>query len=261
MNTVLSTTELLQELTRLQDITRQINQPWKPVMESYDKMMQSMNMATYGQIMKTYSSLAELYRIPDYFDGTKYLRPDTEDGADDEQKKVFFVSTVEDKKTEFADYSTRSIDINKANKEDLDYFRSRSKEITNALKYADFEDGMDNDVTEMIKSFIKRNKSATYNWLNDLYGRNHQDHAFVEGLLRTLAMVTEKGDETMLLPIVIAGLRSGISSEQEAAIMVMEEWRTKECLEALRESHFTSQWIEIYAGKVREELEGELLEC
>lgn len=261
MNTVLSTTGFLQDFTRLQDITRQIEQPWKHARESYCKIMESMNISAYGQIMKTYSSLAELYRIPDDFDGTKYLRPDTEDGANDDQKKVFFVSTIEDKKAESADYSTRSIDINKANKEDLDYFRSRSKEITNALKHADFEDGMDNDVTEMIKSFIKRNKSATYNWLNDLYGRNHQDQAFVEGLLRTLAMVTEKGDETMLLPIVIAGLRSGVSSEQEAAIMVIEEWRTKECYDALCTATFQSDWISDYAQIVKGELEEELLIC
>ena len=114
---------------------------------------------------------------------------------------------------------------------------------------------------ELIRSFVKRNKSATYNWLNDIYGRNHQDHALVEGLLRTLAMVTEKGDETMLLPIVIAGLRSGISSEQEAALMVIEEWRTKECFAALKSVAFQSDWIADYAQMVKSELEEELGIC
>ena len=261
MNTVLPTTELMQELTHLQDITKRLEPAWKPAIESYTKFLQSMNLGAYNRIMKTYSSLTELYKLPDFLDGTNFLRPDTEDGAEDDWEKVVFFSTSEESECESADYSTRSVDINKANQEDLEYFRSRSMEIVNALKYADFEDGMDNDVTELIRSFVKRNKSATYNWLNDIYGRNHQDNAFVEGLLRTLAMVTEKGDETMLLAIVIAGLRSGISSEQEAALMVIEEWRTKECLEALKDCNYASQWISIYAGKVQEELEGELKEC
>jgi len=168
MNTVLSTTELIQELTHLQDLTRQLEQPWKPAIESYTKIMQSMNLGTYDRIMKTYSSLTELYKVPDFLDGTSFLRPDTEDGAEDDSERIVFFSTAEKSKYESADYSTRSVDINKVNQEDLEYFRSRSKEIVNALKYTDFEDGMDNDVTELIRSFVKRNKSATYNWLNDI---------------------------------------------------------------------------------------------
>ena len=74
-------------------------------------------------------------------------------------------------------------------------------------------------------------------------------------------MVTEKGDETMLLPIVIAGLRSGISSEQEAALMVIEEWRTKECFAALKSVAFQSDWIADYAQMVKSELEEELGIC
>lgn len=261
MNTVLSTTELIQELTHLQDLTRLLEQPWNPAIESYTKIIQSMNLGTYDWIMKTYSSQTELYKEPVFHDGTSFLRPDTEDGTEDDSERIVFFSTSKNCKYESADYSTRSVDINKVNQEDLEYFRSRSKEIVNALKYTDFEDGMDNDVTELIRSFVKRNKSATYNWLNDIYGRNHQDNAFVEGLLRTLAMVTEKGDETMLLAIVIAGLFSGISSEQEAALMVIEEWRTKECYEVLKSVSFQSDWIADYAQMVKSELEEELGIC
>lgn len=261
METLLSTTDLIQELTHLQDIAQQFEQPWKPFIETYGKIVQDINLDTYDRFFKTYSSLTDLYRVPNFLDGTSFLRPDTEDGAEDESEEEVFISAVEESKREFADYSTRSVDINKVNQEDLEYFRSRSKEIVSALRFADFEDGMDNDVTELIKSFVKRNKSATYNWLNDLFGRNHQDAAFVEGLLRTLAMVTEKGDETMLLAIVIAGLKSEVSSEQEAAIMVIEEWRTKECYEVLKSATFQSDWIADYAQLIKSELEEELGIC
>jgi len=65
----------------------------------------------------------------------------------------------------------------------------------------------------------------------------------------------------MLLAIVIAGLRSGISSEQEAALMVIEEWRTKECYEVLKSVSFQSDWIADYAQIVKSELEEELGIC
>ena len=122
----------------------------------------------------------------------------------------------------------------------------------------DFEDGMENDVTELMKAFIRRNKFATYIWLNELYSQNLNNLPFVEGLLRTIAMVTEKGDETSLLPIVVAGLRSQESSEQEAAIMVVEEWRTKDCLDAMKTANFGEGWLKTYADKVMDELENDL---
>ena len=72
-------------------------------------------------------------------------------------------------------------------------------------------------------------------------------------------MITDKGDENIMLPIVVAALRSGISVEQEAAIMVIEEWRTKECLDALLSVHsYASDIIEDYAMMVAGELKEEL---
>ena len=148
--------------------------------------------------------------------------------------------------------------FNKRNYEDLEYYRSRSEEMVSAMANTDFEDGMDNDVTDLMGSYIKRNKFATYIWLNELYSQNLNNLPFVEGLLRTIAMVTEKGDETSLLPIVIAGLRSQEKSEQEAAIMVVEEWRTKDCLEAMKSANFGDGWLKTYADKVMKELEKDL---
>ena len=92
MNSVLSTTEMMLQLGHLQDITQQFEQPWK---------------------LETYSSLADLYRIPDYLDGTRFLRPDTEDGAEDVTESLFWTSTHEEKKREKTSYSTGSVDINK----------------------------------------------------------------------------------------------------------------------------------------------------
>lgn len=262
MNTVLPTTELMQQLASLQDMTQQFEQPWKPVMESYGKIMQKMDLAVYGRIMETYSSLADLYRVPDYFDGTRFLRPDTEDGAEEDSAQDVFASTHEAKRREKTAYTTGSVDINKANQEYLDYLRTRTDEIANAIMHTEFEDGMDNDITLLIKSFARTNKSATYNWLDELYSKNVNIPVVVQGILRTLAMITEKGDENILLPMVVASLRSENSAEQEASIMVIEEWRTKECLDAISTvPRFSSDLIADYAKMVIEELKEELCQC
>lgn len=262
MNTGLPTTELTQQLGRLQDITQQFEQPWKLVMENYGKIMQKMNFVTYNRIIETYSSLADLYRIPDYLDGTGFLRPDTEDGAEDVTMRPLGASTQEDKQREKTEYSTGAVDVNKANQEYLDYLRTRTDEIANAIMHTEFEDGMDNDITLLIKSFARSNKSATYNWLGELYSKNVTKPSVLQGMLRTLAMITEKGDENILLPMVLASLRSDNSAEQEAAIMVIEEWRTKECLDAISNvPRFSSDIIADYAKMVTDELKQELGEC
>lgn len=262
MNTVLSTTELMHQWSGLQDMTQQFEQPWKPVIENYGKIMQKMNLAAYGRIMETYSSLADLYRIPDYFDGTRFLRPDTEDGAEEDSVQVVYASTQEEKICEKTAYTTGSVDINKVNQEYLDYLRTRTDEIANAIMRTEFEDGMDNDITLLIKSFARSNKSATYNWLDELYSKNVNKPSVVQGILRTVAMITEQGDENILLPMVVASLRSENSAEQEAAIMVIEEWRTKECLDAISTvPRFSSEIIADYAKMVTDELRKELGQC
>ena len=241
MNSVLSTTEMMLQLGHLQDITQQFEQPWK---------------------LETYSSLADLYRIPDYLDGTRFLRPDTEDGAEDVTESLFWTSTHEEKKREKTSYSTGSVDINKENQEYLDFLRTRTDEIANAIMRTEFEDGMDNDITLLIKSYARSNKSATYNWLDELYSKNVNRPSVLQGILRTLAMITEKGDENILLPMVLASLRSDNSAEQEAAIMVIEEWRTRECLAAISNvPRFSSEIIADYAKMVTEELKHELGDC
>ena len=62
-----------------------------------------------------------------------------------------------------------------------------------------------------------------------------------------------------LLPMVIAGLNAPSSKTQEAALMVIEEWRTKQCLDALKTYlNRSSRLIERYAKVVETELEEEL---
>lgn len=238
-----------------------MSMPWMTAVESVSQSLQPLNLDALSEAMRVYSSLTELYRIPESIVSFKLLRYDYEDGLYSDEKQTISDATQEDVHT-VVSYNTSATDINKTNQEYLEYLRTRTEEVASAIAHTEFEDGMDNDVTLLVKDFARMNKSATYNWLDELYSKNLNRSIVVEGILRTLAMITEKGDENILLPIVVAGLRSEVSAEQEAAIMVIEEWRTKECLEAIRSVHkFASDMIEDYAKMVADELEEELTSC
>lgn len=258
MKTTVFDSSLYQQIADMQALTRKMSMPWLSAVESANKSLQTLNYGALTEAIKAYTSLADLYRIPDYLDSSGLLRLDFEDGPANEDVTPVSVTTHEEE-APVVSYNTSAEDVNKANQEYLDYLRTRTDEVASAISHTDFEDGMDNDVTLLVKSFAKKNKSATYNWLDELYSKNLNNSTVVEGILRTLAMITEKGDENILLPIVVAGLRSEVSVEQEAALMVIEEWRTKECMEAIRSVHkFASDMIEDYAMMVLSELEEEL---
>ena len=254
----LAKTSFYQQLVDIQDLSRRLSKPLMSSIESLNKQMSSLNLDVYTEALKSYTSLADLYRVPDYLDTSAFNRHDVEDGG-------FIVdtpsmsSTSQDENILTIAENTRANDVNKANQEYLEYLRSRSEEIATAIMRTEFEDGMDNDVTLLIKSFARRNKSATYNWLDELYSTHLNLSSVLQGILRTLAMITERGDENILLPMVVASLRSNSSAEQEAAIMVIEEWRTKECLEALCSiKNYSSEMIADYAEMVTKELKEEL---
>ena len=253
-------TSFYQQLVDIEELSRRLSTPLMSSIESLNKQMSSLNLDVYTEALKSYTSLADLYRIPDYLDTSVFIRHDVEDGG--VNVDVPSLSTSLEENTLTIAENTRANDVNKANQEYLDYLRSRSEEIATAIKRTEFEDGMDNDVTLLIKSFAKRNKSATYNWLDELYSTHLNQSSVLQGILRTLAMITERGDENLLLPMVVASLRSNSSIEQEAAIMVIEEWRTKECLGALCNiRNYSSEMIADYAKMVIKELKEELGQC
>lgn len=244
-----------QSLLELQTQLQKVTLPWMTELDELKKTWEVVDSHLYFDALKATSALSKTISglsIP-----SVYIPLMDEDVVDEEQPPFSSGDSTE-VVVSLADYNTRAVDVNQLNYEDLEYFRSRSEEMVNAMANTDFEDGMDNDVTELMESYIRRNKFAVYIWLNELYGQNLKNLPFVEGLLRTIAMVTEKGDENSLMPIVVAGLRSQESSEQEAAIMVVEEWRTKECLQAMKTADFGDGWLKVYADKVMCEIEKEL---
>lgn len=154
--------------------------------------------------------------------------------------------------------STDSNEINNKNEDFLNILKSHSSDFTTSIKKADFEDGMMNDVADEVEAYINQNKYATYLWLNSLYSHNQTDYKVISGLLRIIGLTIDIQDSDLLLPIVKCGLNDSHIETQEAALMVIEKWRTKECLDALNTSHFSSKWISKYAASIVKELEEEL---
>ncbi len=147
-------------------------------------------------------------------------------------------------------------DIQKANRKSFDYFMYETPSFKCKLLRTDFEDGMTNEAVEQVKSFYKLNSFVTLNWLSYMFSNNLNDYRIISRLLRIFSNLP-KDSSSFLLPMVIAGLNNKNSVVQEAAIMVIEEWRTPQCLDALMNTTYTSIWVKDYADIVITELESE----
>lgn len=166
--------------------------------------------------------------------------------------------------SQLADTASVSLDatdtssINQVNKAYLERLKQRSSAFVNSLVRTEFEDGMDNDLTEEVLNYVKGNQMATYLWLNTIYSSNQTDDVILSGLLRIIASVVDVEDSDLLLPMVKAALSDRSSNAQEAAVMVIEKWRTKNCLDALKTANIQSSWVRSYAKSVEKELISEL---
>lgn len=157
---------------------------------------------------------------------------------------------------------TDSADINRINREYRNSLDKITSDFLVMLKREDFEDGMENDSIKTMRGFLNQNEAVTYLWMHSLFTRNEDDPRIVSGLLRIISMTVKHEDIDSLMPIVLAALRSGNSYEQEAAVMVIEEWRTAKCRDVLRDSldknHFQTDILRDYAETVYSELREEM---
>lgn len=257
METTLLNSGLYQQISDIKELTHKMTIPWMTEVESVSKSLQTLNLDALYEAKKAYSSLTELYKIPSYFDSSAFLRKDYEDGQVNEGNPSESVATRENVEV-ILSYNTNDEDVNKANERFMMSLELQSKDFERMLAWTDFEDGMENEVTILVASYMEKNRYVTYCWLNKIFNANRARPNITSGLLRTLAMVVNKNDAGIMLSMVIAGLASPHSEDQEAAIMVVEKWRTKECLEAMCNTTYGSDWLKEYAMQVVEELKEEL---
>lgn len=205
-------------------------------------------------------STFEVPNIPlDLFGSYKlYTSPEPTEESDVETSLPETHSSSSGNEISITSESTDSEVINKKNEAFLGFLRARSSQFTIALKKADFEDGMMNDVADEVENYLQQNKFATFLWLNSLYSQNQTDFEVISAILRIIGLTIETSDSDLLLPIVKCGLADSHSEAQEAALMVIERWRTQDCLDALLTTRFSSKWISKYANSIAAELKEEL---
>lgn len=173
---------------------------------------------------------------------------------------VTYESNSEDRKVPFVldNSETSSLAVRDANERDHQYFCQNEYKFLYTLRHSVFEDGCDNEATELFNSMLSRNKYVAIAWLYEFWCDHQDDSIVFKGIIRLIGRVSDKGYWKTLFSIVRNGFTDKDTEVQEAAIMVAESWRNKNCLEALKNTVYASPWIRNYANQIIEELTEEL---
>ena len=246
----------LQRMIDIQIITNRMSMPWLSASEVLSKQFSSINLDDYTEEWKAFSSFADLYRVPNYLDSSAFTRNDVEDGKTKEEKQSLGTTSFNEVNIVLGD-NTRLKDINQENDRFRAYLDSQTRNFIRTLTWTEFEDGMENDIIRQVAGYMEKNRYVTYCWLNKIFNDNRTKPIVTSGLLRILSMVVNSNDADIMLSMVTSGLASQYSEDQEAAIMVVEKWRTKECYDAMTHTTYGSDWVKEYAMQVAEEIKNE----
>lgn len=166
--------------------------------------------------------------------------------------------------------STSSKNVEIENKKHIDTLRRNESYFIQLLFNADFEDGNTNQAIEYIDNQLKLNSIATSNWIAEFFSKystpeatdNENSINIIYGLLRIIAYLNNhdcfdyiKGTLTLILRL---SLKINIPYLQEAGLMVIESWRSHDCLQILKEESFKDKYISKYADLLLQELIKEL---
>lgn len=155
--------------------------------------------------------------------------------------------------------STRTIDINIRNHQDLLRLLEYTAKFISLLQHTTFEDGMSNEAIEIVEAYYNRNSFATIMWVHTIYGQYAGQEHIIDSLLRIIAYIEFPASYiNIFIPLLRSALSDNTMNCQESAIMLCETWRTIECLKALQDTQFATQYLEEYANKIIEELKNEL---
>jgi hypothetical protein len=160
------------------------------------------------------------------------------------------------------DSSSTDDSVNEKNQHFVNYLNSQEESFVYLIRHTYFECGYDNDFIISVKKFFNKNLFGTFYWLHSFYGRHQLDKDIVEAILITLSTFRVKDLNSFegFISIIRSCLTDKDDSLKEAALMVIERWRTKECLSALEsaESYYKTDGLRDYANAIKLELEEEL---
>lgn len=154
--------------------------------------------------------------------------------------------------------STSDTSINKTNEEFMMYLKNQEEDLVISLIRTDFEDGYNNEVLNFVDKCKNENRYITFLWLYQVYSRHKSDYRVLAGLLRIIESKSTVDDIDTFYPMVELGLKNPNPMCQEAAIMTIETWRNKQCLQLLESIQLSSPVMQQYANIVITELRREV---
>lgn len=161
---------------------------------------------------------------------------------------------------------TNSESVEKENRNHIDKLRNNEFYFVQILLHSSFEDGNSNEAIEYIKEQLSINSVATSNWLAEFFVKNQQRDCdgmeILYGLLRIIAYLNDIDCFDYIRGTLVVILQAALNTDtiylQEAALMVIESWRNKDCLHLLKEMKFEDSYIQKYADIIKNELIQEL---
>lgn len=166
--------------------------------------------------------------------------------------------------------STDTADMRKMEEILAEKFKKDTPFFISILKYADFEDGYSNDAIELVSKKFEESPFVASVWLGNVFNQCYVGAEFNDmgrnellfGILRIVAYLNDKEYfgyiQENLSNLVLLGLKEDDTSIQDAALMVIENWRDKKSFDMLDSVDFSQSILKNYAEKLKSELQTEL---
>lgn len=154
--------------------------------------------------------------------------------------------------------STDSNDINRLFEYYLNRFKENETNFLYVLTHSYFEDGMDNPAIDMLNSYFELSPYPSISWFSTFFNTHLQEPNITYRLLRCLCNYKYRQYSKNLISFVRGSLNDKSVEVQESAFMVLESWRTQECLDVIESTQCVNPLLEDYVNILRAELEQEL---
>lgn len=166
--------------------------------------------------------------------------------------------------------STDTADMRKMEEILAEKFKKDTPFFISILKYVDFEDGYSNNAIEFVSKKFEESPFVASVWLGNVFNQCYVGAEFnnigrnelLFGILRIVAYLNDKEYfghiQENLSNLVLLGLKEDDTSIQDAALMVIENWRDEKSFDMLNSVDFSQSILKNYAEKLKSELKTEL---
>lgn len=154
--------------------------------------------------------------------------------------------------------STSTEDMHRVFEHYLHIFSKNEPNFIHTLTHSIFEDGMENEASNLLKSYFALSPYPAISWFSTVFNSHLNDPNVSYRLLRCLCNKQYSTYSKNLISFVRGALNDKSIEVQESAFMVLESWRNKECLDVLENTNYVNPILAEYAESLKNELRDEL---